>query len=334
MDLWQWKWMVIFTLALRGNSFHYITGRDSEGNPTGLMPLHPDLVFVQRRVNILEWYDPIYRVMGDRIPSCDMIHIRRYTVPGQPIGLTPIQQMAHSIGVNLSAQQYGLRYFKDSANPSSVLKTDQSLPDDEIERVQKEWVSTHGGRRLPAVLSGGFDWKPITINPEESQFLETLRYSRSDISMFFGVPPHMIGDVDRSTSWGTGIEQMSLGFNTYTLGGWTSCFESAFSALLPKNHFVRFDPSVLMRTDVKSRYESYQAARNTGWLSINEIRQREELPPVEDGDGYLQPLNYGPLGAEPSESNPDGQAPDDAPDHAPGQEPPPPSAGAPSQEGY
>ena len=339
MDLFQWKWMIVSTLALRGNSFHMVTGRDALGYPTALMPLHPDLVHVERRVNVLEWYDPIYRVMGERVKSADIIHIRRFTMPGEPLGLTPIQQAARAIGIGLSAEEYGYRYFRDSANPSSVLRTDQSLTPEEVELNQAQWIASNGGRRLPAVLSGGFDWKPITITPEESQFLATRSASTGDIARFFGVPPHMIGDVERSTSWGTGIEQQSLGFVTYTLMGWLTCIESSISNALPRGQFAKFDTTALLRGDQKSRYESYQLARQAGLLSVNEMRAREEMPPVPDGDGYLQPLNFAPLGFDPAtvatpktvtEGTTEGTdpAPTPAPKKPAGLEPAPPGIGA------
>ena len=118
MALFDWKWMVVNTLALRGNSYHLVTGRDNTGMPTGLMPIHPDFVFLERRVNVLEWYDPIYRVLGERVPREDIVHIRRFTIAGEPYGLSPIRQAARTIGITLAAEEYGLRYFRDSANPS------------------------------------------------------------------------------------------------------------------------------------------------------------------------------------------------------------------------
>lgn len=302
MDLFEWKWMVVFTLALRGNSYHMITGRDNAGNPTGLMPIHPDMIFLERRINVLEWYDPIYRVLGERVPREDIIHIRRFTVPGEPYGMSPIRQAARAIGISLAAEEYGYRYFQDSANPSSILRTDQHLEPEEVERNQKEWIASNGGRRLPAVLSGGFDWKPISISPQESQFLATREYQIADIARLYGIPPHLIGDQTKATSWGSGIESLNLGFAAYTLAGWTTCIESAISSSLPGGKVIRFDPSVLLRGDVKTRYEAYQLARNTGFMNVDEIRGAEEKGPLPDGlgQGYIQPVNYAPIGFDPA----------------------------------
>ena len=299
IDVFQWKWMVVAGLALRGNSFHLVTGRDSLGYPTGLLPVHPDLVFLERRVNVLEWFNPIYRVLGERVEREDIIHIRRFTLPGQPYGISPITQAARAIGINLAADEYGYRYFRDSASPSGILRTDETMTDDEVQQVQAEWMSSHGGHRYPAVLTGGFDFKPIAITPEESQFLAARGYQVSDIARFYGVPPHLIGDQEKATSWGTGIESMNLGFLTYTLMGWMTCIESTISNFLPRGQVVKFDPSGLLRGDFKTQTEAIKTAREAGLLSANEGRAKMDLPPVDDGDGYIQPLNFGPLGATP-----------------------------------
>lgn len=337
MDLFSWKWMVVYTLALRGNSYHLITGRDAQGNPTGLLPIHPDFVFLERRINVLEWYDPIYRVLGERVPREDIIHIKRFTIPGEPYGLSPIRQAARAIGITLAAEEYGHRYFKDSANPSGLLTTDQSLDDDEIERNMKEWVSTNGGRRLPAMLSGGMDYKTISITPEESQFLATREYQTGDIARLYGVPPHLIGDQEKATAWGSGIESMNLGFHTYALNGWTTCIESAISQKLRQGQVVQFDPNaVLLKGDLKTRVEAYNLGRQAGLWSVDELRAKEELPPVPDGKGagYLQPLNFTELGSTPDvvpmpksipEATPASEPAPAAPPQ--GQEPEPPGIG-------
>jgi HK97 family phage portal protein len=303
LDLFQYKWMMVSSLALRGNFYGIVTSRDASFKATALLPLHPDIVFLERRPDMLMWFDPIYRVMGEALPPEDVVHIRRFTMAGEPNGLSPIRQAAVAIGMGLAAEEYGYRYFKDSANPSGVLYTEQDLGDEAVKRQQKNWIASHGGRRLPAVLTGGFKWQGLSISPNESQFLETRKFQRSEISMMYGIPPHMIGDVEKSTSWGTGIEQQNIGAITYTFRAWTSPIESVLSSLLPHGQYVRFDYNALLRGDVKARFDSYEKALHSGWLNVNEIRAREELEPIgEDGDIYLQPVNYAPLGWEPVQS--------------------------------
>jgi HK97 family phage portal protein len=218
------------------------------------------------------------------------------------MGLSPIEQARQGIGLSLAAERYGARFFGDSANPSAVLETDANLTDDAARRTVESWVSSHGGRRHPALMSGGLKYRPISITPEESQFLETRGYQRGEIAMLYGIPPHMIGDTEKSTSWGSGIEQQSIGFVQFTLLAWLRPIEAAYSKyLLPRGQSMRFNVSGLLRGDTAQRYTAYTQARNAGWLNVDEIRALEDLEPVPNGAGasYIQPLNMGPLGSDP-----------------------------------
>lgn len=312
-DLFQYKWMMVASLALRGNFYGLVTNRDSALKPTAILPLHPDIVFLERRPDLLMWFNPIYRIMGEQVPNEDLLHIRRFTMAGEPYGLSPVRQAAIAIGMSLAAEEYGYRYFKDSANPSGLLTTDQDLDDAAVTRQQKNWIASHGGRRFPAVLTGGFKFEALGIAPDESQFLETRKFQRSEISMMYGIPPHMIGDIEKSTSWGTGIEQQTIGSIVYTFRAWSSPIESIMSALLPQGQYVRFDYKALLRGDIKARYEAYDKALHAGWINVNEIRAQEEMEPIGPaGDIYLQPVNYAPLGFVPV-ANPNAQAQPSAP---------------------
>lgn len=303
-DLFQYKWMMIASLALRGNFYGLVTNRDSALRPTAILPLHPDIVFLERRPDLLLWFNPLYRIMGEQVPNEDLLHIRRFTMAGEPYGLSPVRQAAVAIGMGLAAEEYGYRYFKESANPSGVLSTEQDLDDAQVTRQQKNWIASHGGRRMPAVLTGGFKWETLSVSPNESQFLETRKFQRSEISMMYGIPPHMIGDIEKSTSWGTGIEQQTIGSIVYTFRAWSSPIESVMSALLPQGQYVRFDYKALLRGDIKARYDAYEKALRAGWINVNEIRAEEEMEPIGPaGDIYLQPVNYAPLGFVPVAAN-------------------------------
>jgi HK97 family phage portal protein len=299
-DLFQYKWTMVASLALRGNFYGLVTSRDKLERPTAIMPLHPDAVFLERRTDILRWFDPVYRVMGEVIPTMDMCHIRRFTMPGEPWGLSPIKQAAVAVGMSLASEEYGYRYFRESANPSGALSTDQDLDEGAVRRAQAEWIASHGGRKLPAVLTSGFKFAPISIAPNESQFLETRQFQRSEICIMYGVPPILIGDTKETTAWGTGVEQITIGAVTYTFRAWTSCIESVFSAMLPDGQFVRFDYSALLRGDTRARFEAYKTALMSFWITPNEVRAQEEMEPLpEGGDRPLQPATYIPLGMNP-----------------------------------
>lgn len=321
-DRWtrfEWLFQLVCSLALRGNAYLHVIARDQAQFPLLLEVLHPDDVGVRgvdaRGVPVGEAVS--YAVAGQPVPAKNIVHVRRFVLPGSVLGLSPIEQARQGIGLGLAAERYGARWFGESANPSSVLETDQALSGDAVTHLQKQWLSSHGGRRHPAVLSGGVKWRPISITPEESQFLQTRKFQRGEIAMLFGIPPHMIGDTERSTSWGQGIEAQGIGFVTYSLRPWLACIEDALSDLTPRGQFVRFNVGGLLRGDQKARYDAYNSARTAGWMSVNEIRALEDLPPIEGGDTYIQPLNYGPLGTDPAgqpgQENPASGSADQAP---------------------
>jgi HK97 family phage portal protein len=313
LTLFEGMWQLVACLALKGESVSIAMSRDRFEFVTSMLPIHPDSWTVDADRNGINRGRPVYRIDGERVPNEDVIHIRRFSLPGELHGLSPIAAARQGISLGLAAERFGARFFGDSANPSSVLETDQNLTDEQAKQTQKSWIDSHGGRRRPAMLSGGLKWRPISITPEESQFLATRSYQRDEIAMLFGIPPHMIGAVDKSTSWGTGIEQQGIGFVTYTLTNWLNPIEAAFSALLPRGQFARMNVNALLRGDMKARFDAYVSARNAGWLNVNEIRELEDRAPVPNGDDYIQPLNMGPLGSDPlAEKTPAVGGPPDA----------------------
>lgn len=304
MTQYDFKWMMVQSLALRGNFYAYVTGRDENLWPTGLLPIHPDWVQVTVPGDPYTWVEPKYMIGGKEVSGNDVLHIKRFVQPGYPQGLSPIRQAAAAIGMALSVEEYGFRYFRDTANPSGQLVSSEVIPSTDAEEIQKRWIQSHGGRRLPAVLGGGFKWEPISISPEESQFLQTRQFQDNQIMRMFGIPPHMLGDHTKATSWGTGIEQLSIGFLTFTLNSWLACMEEPFSRILPRPQYVLFDTDVLLRGDTQSRWEAHQLARNIGARNADEIRAMEGQPPIPDGKGqvYWQPVNMAPAGWDPAQN--------------------------------
>lgn len=304
MDRVEWLGRMMVSLLLRGNAYTLVVDRDGLGFPTQLLPLHPDEVQPQRdSAGRL-----VYRVGGDLLPPADVLHVRGLTLPGTRAleGLSPIGYARQTIGTALAAEEFGARFFGDGAHPSGILKTEQAIDEETARRYQERWMEAHGGRhRRPAVLGGGLEWQPISLKPEEAQFLETIKAKHSDIAGFYRVPPHLISDVERSTSWGSGIEEQNLQFAQFTLGIWITRLERALSKLLPRPRYVRFNLAALLRARVSERYRAYLMGRQGGWLSIDDVRALEEMPPLPDGRGqdYLQPLNYAPI--PPADERPD-----------------------------
>jgi HK97 family phage portal protein len=298
----DWLWMMVQSLAVTGNAFGYVTARDKNMWPTAILPVHPDDVSIDNpKDGSADWTRPRYRIKGKLVDSADVFHIKRYPTAGCPVSLSPVALAATTIDLGFSAEQYGLRWFKDSSNPSGILTTEMDLDEGQVKRTLQSWMRAHRNRRIPAVLGNNMKWQSIKITPEESQFLETRSFQRHDIAMMFGIPLHKLGDTEKSTSFGSGIEHMSIGFVVDTLAPWLVCIEQAFDLILPRGQFSKFNVDALLRGDHKSRNEAYMIALQNGWLSVNEVRALEEREPIENGDIHLQPANFVELGTPPQE---------------------------------
>jgi HK97 family phage portal protein len=252
--------------------------------------LHPDRVRCE--------FDPYgqrkYEIDRQPVDSNDVVHIMGMTLPESPTGMSVISYARQAIGLGLAAEEFGARFFGEGAHMTGVVEIDADLDVNRARQIKENFSASHSGLKnshTVGVLSGGAKWKPISVSPEDAQFLGTRAAQNLDIAMIFGVPPHMLGQVDKTTSWGTGIEQQGLGFLAYTLSAWLGRFEDAWSAMLPKPQSARFNADALLRTDTAGRYAVYTAARSTGIMTVNEIRALENYAPIDGGDDIAMPLN-------------------------------------------
>jgi HK97 family phage portal protein len=294
MTRFDWHVRMAWSVLVRGNAYGEIIERGRGGIPVQIEPKHPAEVIIERD---REDGRIIYLVGQDRrrVEQRDMMHIPGMVVPGSVYGLSPIDYARQTIGTGLAAVEYGARFFSEGAVPPGVLTTDQKIDTDTAAEYRDRWTDAHGNRsRTVAVLGGGLKYEAVQLSPEASQFLATQELSRAQIAGFFRVPPHLIGDVDRSTSWGTGIEEQGQQFVTFTLGPWMRRFEDAWREQLGGKLYARYSPDALFRSRLLERFQAYTLARQGGWLNVDEIRALEEKPPLPEDKGtdYLQPLNY------------------------------------------
>jgi HK97 family phage portal protein len=192
-----------------------------------------------------------------------------------------------------SHDRWGAQLFKNGARPSGILSTEQKLSEAQYKLLSESWTAAHGGTNAlgTAVLDSGVSWSSLVMNNKDAQFLETRKFQISEIARLYEVPPHMIGDLERSTY--SNIEQQSLEFVKYSLMSWLGRWESAIDARLitVDGVYSKFVVNGLLRGDVKTRNESYQIGRQNGWLSVNEIRELEDMDPIEGGDDYTPAAN-------------------------------------------
>ena len=304
-ELWR---SVMGWMLLRGNGYVYVQ-RNGAGKPIALWPIAPTSIEVKRtKAGRLAYtvtlddaeYAPLEQ--GETVIAANMMHFRAFGLGAQ--GLSPVGLARQSVGISFAAQQYMGKFFANDASPGGVVQVEGQLTDAQYERLQAQWKSLHEGydnaHRL-ALLEGGATWEKTTLAPGDAQFIETQKFTRGEIASLYGVPPHMIGDTEKSTSWGSGIAEQGIGFVTYSLRPWLTRLERvARGKLLDQPDLrLRWSPDGLMQGDMKARYDAYSVGKQWGWLSTNDIRRREDEAPVEGGDTYLQPLNMVPAGTQP-----------------------------------
>ena len=230
-----------------------------------------------------------------------MLHIPGLGFDGL-VGYSPIAMAKNAIGMAIACEEYGAKFFANGAAPGGVLEHPGTIKDPQ--RVRESWQSTFGGSgnaNKIAVLEEGMKYTPIGISPEQAQFLETRKFQINEIARIFRVPPHMVGDLEKSSF--SNIEQQSLEFVKYTLDPWVIRWEQSIQrSLLSKDekrvYFVKFNLEGLLRGDYQSRMNGYAIGRQNGWMSANDIRELENLDriPAEDGgDLYLINGNMLPL---------------------------------------
>jgi HK97 family phage portal protein len=211
-------------------------------------------------------------------------------------GISPIGAARQALGLSVAAEEYGARLFGSGNLMSGILQTDQRLRQGDADKMRDRLRDKLAGLTTAydvAVLDSGAKWQPIGIPPEDSQFIQTREFAVTEIARLYGIPPHMLGQVQSSTSWGTGIEQQSLGFNIYTLRPWLTRIEQALSnELLPRNVNCRFDVGELLRGDMQAEIAAHQAAVFSGQETPNEARTARGLPARPEGDDLLFPANY------------------------------------------
>ena len=287
-------------LLLWGNAYSQII-RNARGEIIALYPLMPDRMEVNRDQDgqiYYEYYlssDDAHTMKGTsvRLQAQDVLHIPGLGFDGL-VGYSPIAMAKNAIGMAIACEEYGAKFFANGAAPSGVLEHPGTIKDPS--RVRESWQATFGGSanaNKVAVLEEGMKYTPISISPNEAQFLETRKFQIDEIARIFRVPPHMVGDLEKSSF--SNIEQQSLEFVKYTLDPWVARWEQAMvrALLTPeekKKYFFKFNVDGLLRGDYQSRMAGYATARQNGWMSANDIRELENLdliPEEDGGDLYL-----------------------------------------------
>ena len=295
-------------LLLWGNAYAQII-RNGKGEVVALYPLMPNRITVDRDEHGQLYYEyqtsqnDAHTMKGSvvRLSPRDVLHVPGLGFDGL-VGYSPIAMAKNAIGLAIATEEYGSKFFANGATPGGVLEHPNVVKDPE--RVRSSWNAAFGGSanaNKVAVLEEGMKYTPISISPEQAQFLETRKFQIDEIARIFRVPPHMIGDLEKSSF--SNIEQQSLEFVKYTLDPWVCRWEQSMQRALLKPdekplYFLKFNVDGLLRGDYQSRMNGYAVGRQNGWMSANDIRELENLDRIakeDGGDLYLVNGNMVPL---------------------------------------
>ncbi len=296
---------VVASMATDGNAFIY-TARDADGDVTGLFTIDPTQVHIEDGpAGEIE-----FQIMGGKYDRSQILHIPLFTMPGRTRGLSPIDQAREAIGLGLTAEEFGARFFQQGTTMSGVIEHPGMPKPDEAKMLREMFRRTHAGVKnshAVGVLTGGATFKPITITPEQAQFLETRRFQNHQVALMYHIPVFMI-DPTVTSSWGSGIEEQVKGLIDYALMPYIVRIEQTVSTfLLPRTRTMKFNLDARLRPKTKERYDSYAVAINNGWMSIDEVRALEDMEPLPDGLGtdFYRPLNEIALGTAGFDATPD-----------------------------
>ena len=294
-------------LLLFGNAYAQVI-RNGKGEVIALYPLMPNRMSVERDENGRLYYQ-YFKTSDEAGGRNESVVLRPYDVLHVPglgfdglVGYSPIAMAKNAIGLSMATEEFGSKFFANGAAPSGVLEHPSTIKDPQ--RVREAWQSQFGGSSNSgkiAVLEEGMKYTPISIAPEQAQFLETRKFQINEIARIFRVPPHMLADLEKSSF--SNIEQQSLEFVKYTLDPWVVRWEQSIQRTLftseeKRLYFVKFNVEGLLRGDYASRMSGYATSCQNGWMSANDIRELENMdriPPEEGGDLYLINGNMLPM---------------------------------------
>ena len=298
----QWREASMAHLLLHGNSYTEIV-RDLEGNAVELWPIDPTMV-APRRTDSGELYYELNRGKNF-ITANNMLHIPGLSFDGIS-GVSPITLARQSLGLSMAIEQFGAGYFGRGARPGGVLTFPGQLSPEARQNLRRSFEELHAGganSHRVALLEAGLKWEAIGVPPDDSQFLQSREFQIIEVARWFNLPPNKLKDLSKMSY--NSLEQMEISFVVDTLRPWLVRWEQQLNRKLirPKDrgsYFFEHNVDGMLRGDQASRYTAYSVGRNWGWLSVNEIREKENMNPIDGGDVYMQPMNMQSINTAPT----------------------------------
>ncbi|MEU3972413.1 phage portal protein [Streptomyces bacillaris] len=276
----DWCYRAVMSWLLRGNLFGEELQRSTSGFLQQVELFHPDRVSGAMDEGEIRWM-----VNGTTIPTARFLHRRVNPVPGVVLGLSPIRLLASTIGLSLTATRFGLQWFQDGAHPNALLINEEvALDDGQVKQAKARFLAALRGTREPVVLGKGWQYKPLQLAPEESQFLETQKYSQAECARIFGPGIAEILGYGSGSMTYSNIVDRDISLLKYAVGKWIRRTERVLSEFLPRPQYARFNRDALLETNTMQRYLAHASALTNNWQTINQVRDTEDMPPVAWGD--------------------------------------------------
>ena len=277
----DWCSQAVWSLMTRGNIVGNVLDRDARTGQPRLLPLYPAELVAARRDPVsgaVEW-----RVHGQVRDPSTLWHRRAYPVPGAVLGLSPIEQHMLTIGTGLGALRFGNQWFRDGAHPTGILSTPQKIDPVQAREAKQRFMAGLRGNREPVALGSGWEYKPVQVSPNESQFLETHRFTAAECCRIYGPAyAEVLGYETGGSMTYANVEQRSLDLLKYAVNPWLTRLERWISSLLPQPQSVKFDRDDLLSTDLLTRYRAHAIGVAAHFLHPDEAREEEDLPPLTD----------------------------------------------------
>jgi len=293
-DIMDWMYQVQISTLLRGNAYGEVVNRGAFGRPTQIELQHPDQVKVRTNTKgVIEW-----RFGAREMDPRDVWHAASYRMPGKPVGMSPIGYQQETLRGKRAAQQFGNQWFDGGGHPTGVITNDtQKLVEQgDADTIKKRFMSAMHGKREPVVMGGGWQYKQIQIAPNESQFLETMKWGGGQVCGIYRVPPELVGEASEGSSITyANVEGRGQDFLTFTMMRWVRRWERWLDALTAPGTYVKLDPSVLLRTDALTRWRIHHMKVGAEIVAPSEIRTEEDYAPLTPAQAQeisnLRPIN-------------------------------------------
>jgi HK97 family phage portal protein len=293
--LHDWVFRAVTSLAYRGNAVGLVTSRDYLEYPTTIEWLDPAWVTCEDRMAPLgepgSFTNPKFFYFGELLPPEDIVHIPWFQLPGRVWGMSPLGAYSTTVSTGLAAQKFSDDWYRSGGVPPGRFRNTNQVVDQADATVIKRRLVSAIQSHEPIVYGKDWEYEPFAISPNEAQFVQTMRLTASQIAAVYGIPPEMIGGETGGNLSYSSPEQRQIELVQFSLLPWLALLESHLSALLPRGQYVKFDADVLVRADLKTRFEVHEKKRLIGWDNVDGLRATENEPPLPGDAG----TDYTPL---------------------------------------